>query len=80
MPSFPVPVRVCGFSHEAYSLSTSGFYSLEYDMWFANPTCYQLMRLKNGDLDMKKNPGLVKTLIEIRNNLYPPEMIEKNRR
>ena len=79
MPTLPHPVRVCGFSHEVYSLSTTGFYSVEYDMWFANPTCYQLMRLKNGDLNMKNNPDLVKTLIETRNRHYSPEVLMRNR-
>lgn len=76
----PYTVRACAFSHEVYSLNTCGFYSAEYDLWFANPTCYNLMRLKNGDLNMKKNPSLVSTLIEVRNKHYPPEVIERNRR
>ena len=76
----PYTVRACAFSHEVYPLHTSGFYSAEYDLWFANPTCYNLMRLKNGDLDMKKNPSLVSTLIEVRNKHYPPEVIERNRK
>ena len=76
----PYTVRACAFSHEVYPLHTSGFYSAEYDLWFGNPTCYNLMRLKNGDLDMKKNPSLVSTLIEVRNKHYPPEVIERNRK
>jgi hypothetical protein len=76
----PYTVRACAFSHQTYPLNTSGFYSVEYEQWFANPTCYNLMRLKNGDLDMKKNPDLVSTLIKIRNEHYFPELIERNRK
>ena len=80
MGSPPYTVRACAFSHEVYHLNTSGFYSAEYDLWFANPTCYNLMRLKNGDIDMKNNPVLVSTLIKIRNNHYSPEVIDRNRK
>lgn len=76
----PYTVRACAFSHETYPLNTTGFYSAEYDQWFANPTCYNLMRLKNGDLNIKKNSDLVSTLIEVRNKHYPPEVIERNRK
>jgi len=38
------------------------------------------MRLKNGELDMKKNPDLVSSLIEVRKRHYPPDVIERNRK
>jgi len=73
-------VRVCAFSHQVYHLNTVGFYSEKYDAWFSNPTCYQLMRLKNGELNMKNNPSLVSTLIDIRNKHYSTDVIERNRK
>lgn len=72
-------VRVCAFSHEMHHKDTSGFYSVEFDAWFSNPTCYNLMRLKTGSLDVTKNKHLFETLVAIRDKHYPAHVIQRNR-
>ena len=72
-------VRVCAFSHEMHHKDTTGFHSIEFDAWFSNPTCYNLMRLKTGSLDVTKNKHLFETLVAIRDKLYPTEVIQRNR-
>tara|TARA_A200000159_G_C6987799_1_gene200325 strand:+ start:157 stop:498 length:342 start_codon:yes stop_codon:yes gene_type:complete len=78
--TYPLNVRVCHFCHAAHHRDTTGFDSIEFDNWFCNTTCYQLMRLKTGTLNFTKTNGIAKTLIDIRNKHYSADMIERNRR
>ena len=78
--SYPINVRVCHFCHATHHRDTGGFDSIEFDNWFCNTTCYQLMRLKTGSLNFTKTNGLAKTLIDIRDKHYSANVIERNRR
>ena len=74
--SYPIPVRYCEFSGEHHHRDTTGFYSLDYDCWFSNITCYYQYALSMGNPCVKNFQDV---LMKQRETIYKPNVIRSRK-
>lgn len=73
-------VKVCSYCYTQHATDTQGFQSIRMDAWFCHKYCHNLALLTTGDVRQSDSPEYYKHIIESRNNVFPDNIIQQNRR
>jgi len=73
-------VKVCSHCYSQSTMDTQGFYSMRMDAWFCHKYCHNVALIATGDMRHNKCPEYYKHIINSRDNVFPNNKIQKNRR